>query len=209
MQRFNLFYWFTPKAFIHSCMKGEFKTFTGKSLRVWPPFWSHKALWTWLSHDANLRGCKERLDHENVLSHAISLYCMSEKHTDTQTTLMASAVLYFVKSDEATKCRSLNNLRFLCVFHHGWHNNTRTFQCWTSTLWNFFLIGRIRMRLFFIFAPCILIFTQFIHQQMHIYKTLIRIYVKVRWLLHVSVCDHHQGACSWAWLKLYWCENIQ
>jgi hypothetical protein len=21
-------------------------------------------------------------------------------------------------------------------------------------------------------------------------------------LLHVSVCDHHQGACTWAWLKL-------
>ena len=21
-------------------------------------------------------------------------------------------------------------------------------------------------------------------------------------LLHVSVCDHHQGTCTWAWLKL-------
>jgi len=37
--------------------------------------------------------------------------------------------------------------------------------------------------------------TQFIHQQMHIFKTLITIYIKIRWLLHVSVYDHHQGAC--------------
>ena len=35
-------------------------------------------------------------------------------------------------------------------------------------------------------------------------KTLITIYIKVRWLLHVSVYDHHQGACNWAWLKSYW-----
>ena len=35
-------------------------------------------------------------------------------------------------------------------------------------------------------------------------KTLITIYFKIRWLLHVSVYDHHQGACNWAWLKLYW-----
>ena len=35
-------------------------------------------------------------------------------------------------------------------------------------------------------------------------KTLIKIYIKFRWLLHVSVYDHHQGACNWAWLKLYW-----
>ena len=35
-------------------------------------------------------------------------------------------------------------------------------------------------------------------------KTFITIYLKIRWLLHVSVYDHHQGACSWAWLKLYW-----
>ena len=40
-------------------------------------------------------------------------------------------------------------------------------------------------------------------------KTLITIYIKIRWLLHVSVYDHHQGACKWAWLKLYWYENIQ
>ena len=35
-------------------------------------------------------------------------------------------------------------------------------------------------------------------------KTLITIYIKIRWLLHVSVYDHHQGAYNWAWLKLYW-----
>ena len=35
-------------------------------------------------------------------------------------------------------------------------------------------------------------------------KTLITIYIKIRWFLHVSVYDHHQGACDWAWLKLYW-----
>jgi len=28
--------------------------------------------------------------------------------------------------------------------------------------------------------------------------------VNVRWLLHVSVYDHHQGACNWASLKLCW-----
>ena len=27
-------------------------------------------------------------------------------------------------------------------------------------------------------------------------KTLIRIYIKTTWLLHVSVYDHHQGACN-------------
>jgi len=27
-------------------------------------------------------------------------------------------------------------------------------------------------------------------------KTLIKIYIKIRWLLHVSVYDHHQGACN-------------
>jgi len=31
-------------------------------------------------------------------------------------------------------------------------------------------------------------------------KTLTKIYIKIRWLLHVSVFDHHQRACSWAWL---------
>ena len=35
-------------------------------------------------------------------------------------------------------------------------------------------------------------------------ETLIKIYIKVMWLLHVSVYDHHQGAYNWAWLKLYW-----
>ena len=35
-------------------------------------------------------------------------------------------------------------------------------------------------------------------------KTLITIYIKIRWLLHVSVYDHHQGAWNWARLKLYW-----
>jgi hypothetical protein len=40
-------------------------------------------------------------------------------------------------------------------------------------------------------------------------KTLIKIYIKVMWLLHVLVYDHHQGACDWAWLKLYWYEKIQ
>ena len=35
-------------------------------------------------------------------------------------------------------------------------------------------------------------------------KILIKIYIKIRWLLHVSVYDHHQGAYNWAWLKLYW-----
>jgi len=34
----------------------------------------------------------------------------------------------------------------------------------------------------------------------HLQKTLIKIYIKIRWLLHVSVYDHLQGACSWAWL---------
>ena len=28
-------------------------------------------------------------------------------------------------------------------------------------------------------------------------KTLIEIYIKIRWLLHVSVYNHHQGACNW------------
>jgi len=37
-----------------------------------------------------------------------------------------------------------------------------------------------------------------------IIKTSIKIYIKIRWLLQVSVYDHHQGACNWAWLKLYW-----
>ena len=27
-------------------------------------------------------------------------------------------------------------------------------------------------------------------------KTLITIYIKIRWLLHVSAYDHHQGACN-------------
>jgi len=36
-----------------------------------------------------------------------------------------------------------------------------------------------------------------------IIKTMITIYIKIRWFLHVSVYDHYQGACSWAWLKLY------
>jgi len=31
-------------------------------------------------------------------------------------------------------------------------------------------------------------------------RTFIKIYIKIRWLLHVSVYDHHQGACNWAWL---------
>ena len=35
-------------------------------------------------------------------------------------------------------------------------------------------------------------------------KTLITIYIKIRRILHVSVYDRHQGACNWAWLRLYW-----
>ena len=35
-------------------------------------------------------------------------------------------------------------------------------------------------------------------------KILITIYIKIRWLLHFSVYDHHQGSCNWAWLMLYW-----
>jgi len=31
-------------------------------------------------------------------------------------------------------------------------------------------------------------------------RTLIKIYIKIRWLRHVSVYYHHQGACNWAWL---------
>ena len=34
-------------------------------------------------------------------------------------------------------------------------------------------------------------------------EILIKIYIKVTWLLHVSVYDHHQGACNCALLKLY------
>jgi len=43
---------------------------------------------------------------------------MSEKRTGTRIILMASqfAVLYFVKFEEATKCRRLNNLRFCGCF---------------------------------------------------------------------------------------------
>ena len=40
-------------------------------------------------------------------------------------------------------------------------------------------------------------------------KTLITIYIKIRWLLHVSVYNHHQGACNWTWLKLNRYYNIQ
>jgi len=34
----------------------------------------------------------------------------------------------------------------------------------------------------------------------HLLKTLITIYNKIRWLIHFSVYDHHQGACNWVWL---------
>ena len=34
-------------------------------------------------------------------------------------------------------------------------------------------------------------------------KTLITIYIEIRWLQQVSVYDHHQGVCNSAWLKLY------
>jgi len=42
-------------------------------------------------------------------------------------------------------------------------------------------------------------FTQFTNRCTFI-KTPITNYIKIRWLLHVSVYDHHQGACNWAWL---------
>ena len=38
----------------------------------------------------------------------------------------------------------------------------------------------------------------------HLWKNLITFYIKIRWLLHISVYYHHQGACNWVWLKLYW-----
>jgi len=34
-------------------------------------------------------------------------------------------------------------------------------------------------------------------------RTLIKFYIKIRWLLHVLVCDHHLGACISAWPNLY------
>jgi hypothetical protein len=34
-----------------------------------------------------------------------------------------------------------------------------------------------------------------------------QIYTKM--LLHVLVCDHHQGACTWAWLKLQSLETFR
>ena len=30
----------------------------------------------------------------------------------------------------------------------------------------------------------------------YLLKTLIKIYIEIRWLLNVSVYDHHQGACN-------------
>jgi len=41
---------------------------------------------------------------------------------------------------------------------------------------------------------------------MHLFISLesTKIYIKIhtKMLLHISVCDHHQGAHTWAWLKL-------
>jgi len=34
----------------------------------------------------------------------------------------------------------------------------------------------------------------------HLLELLITICITIRWLLHVSVYDHHQGTCNWAWL---------
>jgi len=55
---------------------------------------------------------------------------------------------------------------------------------------------KLHKLMFFIDAPCILIIIQIIHQRCTYIKTLIKIYIKVSWLLHVSVYDHHQGACN-------------
>ena len=38
-------------------------------------------------------------------------------------------------------------------------------------------------------------YSSFINRCTYI-RTLIKIYIKIRWLLHVSVYDHHQGACN-------------
>jgi hypothetical protein len=130
-------------------MKGEFKTFTGKSLCVWPPFWTDKALWTWVSHNTDLRGYKERLDDENALSRAISLYCVSEKRAGTHITLMASQfdVLCFGKSEAASICRSLNNLLFCACFTTANMVIREHFSAEQVPFDFFFLIGRIHMRL--------------------------------------------------------------
>jgi len=34
----------------------------------------------------------------------------------------------------------------------------------------------------------------------HLLELLIKIYINIRWLLHASFYDHHQGAYNWAWL---------
>jgi hypothetical protein len=40
----------------------------------------------------------------------------------------------------------------------------------------------------------------YIHQQIHLVLESNKIYIKIhiKMLLHVSVCDHHQGARTWA-----------
>jgi hypothetical protein len=60
--------------------------------------------------------------------------------------------------------------------------------------------GQTDMKNFFIVAPCIPISIQFTHQQMHYLLNLekFKIYTRIHTvsLLHVSVYDHHQGACT-------------
>jgi len=130
-------------------MKGEFKAFKGKSLRVWPPFWAHKALWTRVSHNSDLRGYKERLDDENALSRAISLYYMSEKLTGTHITLMASQFMFF--TSENVRQQANADVWITFVFYACFTTANMVIREHFSAEqvpFDGFLIWRIHMRLF-------------------------------------------------------------
>jgi len=58
--------------------------------------------------------------------------------------------------------------------------------------------------IFFIVAPCILIYVEFTHQQMHFFKH-IKIYIKIYVNIAPKCFDLRpsSGSLHWTWLKLY------
>ena len=55
--------------------------------------------------------------------------------------------------------------------------------------------GNLRYNKIYTLSNTTILYSSFTNKYTFI-KTLIRIYIEVMWLLHVSVYDHHQGACN-------------
>ena len=163
-------------------------SFTSRQ-KHWGEEWSTTKAFVPLQIDLNKR---------SPLRARISMFLSKENNCNAMVTIqyngynthIRESLLTFVLSVHSNEVEKYRSVILLCFHTSQCPSNGYKFQ----------------------YMPCVFFFLHRAFWYSHIsftnrctfIKTLITIYIKIRWLLHVSVYDHHQGACNWAWLKLYW-----